>query len=268
MQPTITKLEATAQAFKQYGLGGVGLREVEILVALGLTGRQARVYLALLKTSHGRAKAVADVSLVNSQEIYRVIDSLQQRGIVQRNVTAPTTFTAAPLTDVVKELLAQKTNELNTIRQKTKHLTKRLQLYPITVSAEKPCLGTVFEGDRGKKHRNAIQESCQEVDAVTTWKQFRQLTTLYETQLQHALKKNITIRIITEKPPNQPLPNWIKNNQTKTAQSHLQLKILPNPSTATLTIFDNTQAAIALNNTITYTKGPHLWTNNPTITSN
>jgi sugar-specific transcriptional regulator TrmB len=63
-------------------------------VGLGLTGRQARVYLAMVKPGGGKAKVIADFLLVNRQEIYRLIDSLQLMGLVQRNVTVPTTFTA------------------------------------------------------------------------------------------------------------------------------------------------------------------------------
>jgi len=102
MQSKVTKLQESSQTFSYCGLGGIGLEDVRILTDLGLTGRQARVYLALLKTGGGKAKAVADVSLVNRQEIYRIIDDLQQLGLVQRKVTTPTTFTATPLADVVK----------------------------------------------------------------------------------------------------------------------------------------------------------------------
>jgi CMP-N-acetylneuraminic acid synthetase len=167
-------------------------------------------------------------------------------------------------------LLKQKTAELNSLKGKTKQLTQKYAARPYLNSAmaatDELCLGVISEGDRGKKHRSAIEEAQCVIDAVTTWKQFRQLTTLFETQLQNALQNSAAIRIATEKPSNQPLPSWITSSRTKTnIQKRFQLKILPNIPTATLTIFDSTQAAIALNNTITYTKGPHLWTNNPTI---
>jgi len=269
MQTPLTKPQGPKQAFDYYGpsLGGPGAEEMGVLADLGLTSRQARVYLALLKTGGGKAKIVADVSLVNRQEIYRIIEDLQQMGLVQKNVTAPTTFTATPLADVIKRLLEQKTKQLTLIRQKAKQLTKHPQIHISVAPAEKPCLGTIFEGDRGKKYQQAIQTTQHNIDIVTSWRRFKQLTTLLETPLQNALQKGVPIHIITEKPPNQSLPNWITNVQTQTLnkKSYLKLKILPNPPTAAVTIFDNTQTAITFHPNTNLTKGPDLWTTNPTL---
>lgn len=268
MQPTLTK-QVSPQVHNHCGLGvsGVGVEDVGVLVGLGLTGRQARVYLALLKTGDATAKVIAHVSLVNRQDIHRVINSLQQAGLIQRKVTHPTTFQATPIADVLGVMLQQKTNQLTAIREKTRRLTEKYgQTNSIQTAelSENPCLGIISEGDHGKKHRQAIENAQHAVDAVITWKQFRQATTLFEAQLKGALKKHAAIRVITEKPPNQSLPNWVKLALTK-KPCNLKLKTLTDPPTATLTIFDSTQAAIALNNTASFTRGPHLWTNNPTI---
>jgi len=137
---------------------------------------------------------------------------------------------------------------------------------------EKPNLDTIFEADRGKKYRQAIQASCRNIDIITSWKRFKQLTTLLETQLESALQKGVIIRIATEKPPNQTVSDWISNTQTqwlnkKNYQQSLQLKTLPNAPAAAVTIFDNTQTAIAFYPNTSLTQGPDLWTTNPTLTT-
>jgi sugar-specific transcriptional regulator TrmB len=218
-QPTLTKLHDSSINRKM--VFTIGIEEVNDLMALGLAGRQARVYLALLKTGNAaKAKAIADLSLVNRQEIYRIIDSLQQIGLVKRNLTAPTTFTATPITEATKLLLQQKTSELSVMCQKAKQLTKKLKqvnfcLNP-AVSSAKPCLGTVSEGDRGKKYRQAIENTKHTIEAVTNWKRFKQTTTRFETQLQnHSKTRNHPHS--NRKTPNQPLPKWI--NQTRNKKS-------------------------------------------------
>ncbi|MCW4018978.1 MAG: hypothetical protein NWF00_09925 [Candidatus Bathyarchaeota archaeon] len=270
MQSKLVRLLGSSGAFGHCGSGvsAGGLEDVEVLVGLGLTGRQARVYLALLRTGVAKAKAIAALSLVNRQEIYRIIDSLQKIGLVQRNVTAPTTFTATPIAEGTKLLLAQKTSELSIMCQKATQLTKKLSqatCNPYSVASDqKPCLGTVSEGDRGKKYRQAIENTKHTLEAVTSWKRFKQTTTLFETQLQNALQNGATIHIATQKTPNQPLPKWITQTQNK-KPTRLQLKTLPNPATAAITIFDHTHAAITFNPDTPLTKGPDLWTNNPTL---
>ncbi len=242
----------------------VGAEDVETLVSLGLTGRQARVYLALLRMGNAKVKEIADLSLVNRQEIYRVIDSLQEMGLIQKNITIPTTFAATPLNQVLKILLQQKEREFNTVRQKTKCLAKKLEtnLYTATLT-KRLCLGTVFESDRGKKFLNAIRNAQYSIEVVTTWMQFKQITGIFEKQLQKAIQEGIIVKIIAEKPPDQPLPQSIGKIQIK--ESGFQLKSLLNPPTASITIFDNTQAVIAFDNTVDFINGPGLWSNNPTI---
>ena len=267
MQAKLTKLQRDPQTFNHNGLGisTVGLGDVGVLVGLGLTGRQARVYLALLKTGGGKAKPIAALSHVNRQEVYRLIDSLQELGLVQRNVTLPTTFTATPISDGVKLLLQHKTSELSVMCQKAKHLTKKLsQTNPTPLAiAAKPCLGTVFEGDRGRKYCSAIKEAQHTIEVATTWNRFKQLTTHFETQFQNALKKGVTIHIVTEKPPNHHLPKWINTAISK--KNSFKLKIQPNSPDASISIFDHTQTAIAFNPDASLTKGPDLWTNSPTL---
>jgi len=267
MQSTLTKLCGSSKITNQNWPSVGGLEGAEVLVELGLTGRQARVYLALLKVGEAKAKAIADLSLVNRQEIYRVLEGLQQIGLVQRNVCVPTTFLATPIVDTVEVLLAHKTAQLNAMRQKTKQLTKKLQNNTHTPATlvEKPCLGTVFEGDRGKKYQHATQTAQHSIDIVSSWKRFKQLTTLLEISLQNALQKGVTMHIITEKSPNQQLPDWVRNAQTLTKKDCLKLKTLTSPPTATITIFDQTTAAIAFHPNTNLPQGPDLWTTNPTL---
>lgn len=277
MQLKLTKPQESTRTFSYCGICRSELEEEEVLVRLGLTGRQARVYLALLRTGDATARAISYSSQVNRQDIHRIINSLQQIGLVQKKITHPATFQATPITEALDELLKQKINELNSLKGKTKELIQKYTTHPYLnalnlAAIEESCLGVISEGDRGKKHHYAIEQTHHTIDIITSWSQFRQLTTLFEIQLQKALQKGIIIRMATQKPPNQSLPNWIKHKTilTQTSNStnrpqHLKLKILQTPPNATFIIFDNTQLAIAFNNATTYTKGPHLWTNNSTL---
>ncbi len=58
-------------------------------MGLGLTERQARVYLTLLRTATAKARTVAIYAGVPRQEAYGLLLELQQRGIVHKNLTDP-----------------------------------------------------------------------------------------------------------------------------------------------------------------------------------
>jgi hypothetical protein len=122
----------------------------------------------------------------------------------------------------------------------------------------------VFEGDRGKKYCQVIHEAQYTIEVVATWARFNQLTSLFEIQLGNALKKDVTIHIITQKPPNQHFPKWVNTTLSKTS---LKIKTLQNLPAAAIIIFDQNTAAIAFNPNASLTKGPDLWTTNPALTT-
>ncbi len=258
-------MQGKPQVFSGSGFGGVGLVGVEVLVGLGLSGRQARVYLGLLRCGGGCVKEIADLSLVHRQEVYRLLDSLLELGLVQQNVTVPVTFAATPIAEGVRLLLAQKTGQISVMRQQTKWLIKKLSqpclLTPVVDI--KPCFGSVYEADRGKKYLNAIKTCQQSIDAVTSWRRFKQLSIHFETQLQNALKNGVTIRIVTEKPASHHLPKWV--NLALENYQNFEVKIIAEPPLAGVSIFDQSQAAIASNPTSSLTKGPDLWTTHPAL---
>ncbi len=259
MQQPLTK-PTTPQMLSYHGLGGAGSECVEVLVGLGLTGRQARVYLALLRTGDATAKTISGAAQVNHQDIHGVINSLQQVGLVQKRLTHPTTFRASPIEGVLNALLDQKTAELSKIKQQAQYLKSYALVSGKAQALAKPCFGVVSEGDKGKKYLNAILSTQNSIDAIVTYLQLRQMTMHYEAQLENALRKGVQIRIITEKTQKQPLPKWIQQEQ-----DNLNIKFLQKPSAAVFTIFDESQVSMALSNSVNLRKGPNFWTNNPAM---
>ena len=224
-------------------------------MGLGLTGRQARVYLATLKLGVGKIQAIAELSLVSRQEIYRLIDDLQERGLIQKHMTNPTAFTATPIEQVAHLLLQQKTNQLNVISQQMEQLAKRLSFKSCftPVVHLKPCFGTIFEADLGRKYCQTITGTKQHIEIVTSWRRFKQLNIHFEAQLQSALKKGVTLHIITEKPKSHHLPKWIKPALSK--YPNFKLKTHQTQPVVSIAIFDQTTAAIAFDPTSSLTEG-------------
>lgn len=123
--PESTASIQTSHSFSLQHLGGVGLEGVEVLTGLGLSGRQARVYLALLRTGDARVQTVASWAGVHRQEMYRLLDELSALGLVERHLTAPFTFRATPIEQGIKLLLHQKTAQWNNICLQAKQLSEK-----------------------------------------------------------------------------------------------------------------------------------------------
>jgi len=262
MQPTLTKPERVTSVFCS-GSGGHSLEGVEVLSGLGLSGRQARVYLALLKAGVSKARLVATLTSIDRQEVYRLLNSLQELGLVQQNVSAPATFTATHPEVAVGLLLKQKNVELKFLSKKANQLAKKLDQPPRFTPqpfTSKPCFGVITERDGGKKYQTALEQTKQSIKAVTSWTRFRKLCFLLEDPLKNALKNGVALSVVTEKPANYNLPRWVKIATAKYA--NFELKTLPDSPEAALVIFDQTQTAIAFDVAASLTCGPTFWTTN------
>lgn len=241
----------------------LGEGDIETLIWLGLTGRQARVYLALLKLGTAKAKTIAKLSLVNRQEIYRVIDSLQEKGLVERRITEPASFTPTPINEGLQALIQRKTKEFSKVRLITKRLTEKFSQGTLVPSPENPCLGKISEGDHGKKLSQALENVHKTMDIVITWQRFTKEFTIFDALLKKALRKKVMLRVITQKPEKEAPPTWI--TQALTKKTNFKLKTQLNRPPVTAAIFDEKTIILALSATSDLKNGPSLWSNNPII---
>ncbi len=101
--------------------------DVQVLIDLGLTSLQARVYLALSSLGNATMKSVAKVSGIARQDIYRIIPQLHKLGLAEKIVATPSRYKATPLDDGVNVLLRHKSLEYSRLQTKTVELIENFR---------------------------------------------------------------------------------------------------------------------------------------------
>jgi sugar-specific transcriptional regulator TrmB len=242
----------TSQAPNHKGSDGAG-----VLVGLGLSERQARLYLALLKEGKARARPLAVVAHVPRQEVYNLLLELRRLGLARQNLTAPATYTAAPFTEAAKILFERRANELTLMSREAEKLSDQLsQTHPFPLSA---CFGAVFEGEGGRQYQKAIAEAQESIEGMLSWMRFREVCFHFEAELKAALKRGVHVRIAAEKPPNHQLPKWLNTLEN----GAFELRTMPNPPVAVFAVFDGAKVAVAFNSAARLSRGPDLWSTHP-----
>jgi sugar-specific transcriptional regulator TrmB len=240
------------------------ISEVDVFTSLGLSNRQARVYLALLKTGAAKAKIVAAYAQVERQEVYNLIEELHQRGLVEQNLTAPTSYTATPIDKAVTVLIAQKSDELICLTKNATKLVTKLTKTPNVCVGKKHCFGTIFEGSRGKQYIAAMEETRQSIDIVTSWTRFNQQNFHDEPLFYSKLKKGVHLRYIIEKPAKCNLPRWVE--AVKEKYGNFEIRTQSDPTAASIAIFDQKKAVIVYDAQANLNEGPDLWTTHHPLT--
>jgi len=113
----------------------VGIREMsngentDLLLGLGLSLNQARVYLAILKLEKTTAGQVAKYSKVRREDIYRILPSLEAMGLIERIMGKPALIRATPISDALSLLVAEEKakfdDRLKGMRNKVERLSHK-----------------------------------------------------------------------------------------------------------------------------------------------
>jgi len=83
---------------------------IRILVELGLTHTEAKLYTAVLGLKSATARDIHRVSKVARQDVYQSLSDLQEKGLIEKTIEKPARFRFTPSSYAI-DLLTQKRNE-------------------------------------------------------------------------------------------------------------------------------------------------------------
>src|SRR5674476_1088370 len=129
----------------------------DLLLGLGLTLNQAKVYLAVLKLEKTTVGQVAKYSKVRREDVYRTLPSLEKMGLIERLLGKPTEIRATPISDALSLLVSEEKNKsddrLTGMRSSVKRLSLKDWKQPllgeesiyILIAEKKACLAKTSE---------------------------------------------------------------------------------------------------------------------------
>ena len=97
----------------------------QLLVNLGLTYLQAKVYLTLLNSDEATAKTISATGKIDRPDVYRIIDTLVQQGFIEKRIDRPVRFKAFPIDEVVGTLLKRKQEDVVELRNKASEILRQ-----------------------------------------------------------------------------------------------------------------------------------------------
>ncbi len=100
---------------------------VQTLVNLELTLLQAKVYLALAKSGTSSGRAVAKAAKVASQDVYRILNELQEIGLVEKIISRPNKYKPIPLKNSLPMLLQRRNIQTTQLKKSVIKMFKGFQ---------------------------------------------------------------------------------------------------------------------------------------------
>jgi sugar-specific transcriptional regulator TrmB len=176
----------------------------DLLLGLGLSLNQARVYLAILKLEKTTVGQVAKFSKVRREDVYRLLPSLEKMGLVERLLGKPTEVRATPISDALSFLIAEEKNKSDERLTGMKSNVQRLSLKDwkqplpgdasiyILIAEKKAILGKTSE---------LVANSRKEVALIADKERIIPILAQFSDEYTQAIKKGAQIRIKFHREP-------------------------------------------------------------------
>lgn len=241
----------------------VDKEDTQLLIEMGFTQTQAKVYLALLKLGESDARTLYRKADLPQPEVYRALDELGRKGLVEKEVAAPSKFIATPIEFGLQILMNQKLQQCMELKKKMKGFLRKNQISPLTTSRIQRHKLIVIEGKERLMQtiRQEHDNVRRSVDIISTLQRWLQILDSCLASYLKALERKVKYRVVIEKPLSKiTFPEKI---QTLLSKPDFELRLSEVPLTNNAAIFDDNEVTINFFEGKPLSESPIIWTNHP-----
>jgi len=228
---------------------------IQTMASLGLTVLQAKVYLTLVCSGPSSGRTAANLAKIASNDVYRVLDELQEKGLVEKIIAKPTAYKAIEIENGLSLLLQNKKEEYVQTEKKAKILSETIgKNNNVAPKALEQLTVTSHEKSLAKLHERLSNNAAESIDFICPLKMSTNKLFEFFPYLKLACNRGIKVRVITVADK--------RNLETPVfSSSFFESRFLPDNSLFGLHIFDKR----ILTTAITEKSVPSLFTDNAHI---
>ncbi len=243
-------------------------RNIQILVDFGLTGNQARVYLAATRLKLATVSQISKVSKVRREDVYRILPKLEKLGLTEKLLGKPTRVRTTPVDEALAGLIKHEEDKarkrVSSLKAETETFLKRFAQAPRLEVEEKARFALLSKRKSIVAKMLAMVKSAERrVDVVSSRRQIVQFLHTFSDQIKENTKRGVRIRVVSELPGvEDPLPRIIEERLSPGTRLDLRYSHQP---TSHYMIADFKEALISTTTEGNMAEHPCLWTNSDSL---
>jgi sugar-specific transcriptional regulator TrmB len=235
-----------------------------ILVKLGLTATQAKIYASLVTLGKTNATSLTKFSKISRQDVYQTLNELFDMSLIEKKVTKPIEYQAVS----PKMCLEILTTRRNRITNETNHAAEKIfaqfKTIPEESNREASQLLLVPRKEPVLFRAHDMIDYAQETIRVITPSQKMSPWIIDETNFfLNALKRNVTLQLITDFPTN--LNSWQKALAPFENEPLFMVKYISSPPSISFGIYDRKKIILELLASGTYLDSEVVITENSSV---
>jgi sugar-specific transcriptional regulator TrmB len=238
---------------------------IKLLTRLGLTFRQAKVYLTLAKCGVSSVRKISNISRIHREDLYRVLRELQKTGLVEKRITFPITYEAIPVDEALSLLHERRIRETNELQVKEKSFLEKSMSKLASKLPSKDGAQLVLIPEKETvvmRTKKAIRKTKCNIDVVNSPRRHLLSASVFGKEVHNALDRGLKIRVVTQRPEKMEVVPKAQIEVEKKAGFKIRY-ISVNPS-AIVSIFDEEEVFIVVDERADI-KSSALWSNNKAL---
>jgi sugar-specific transcriptional regulator TrmB len=163
-----------------------------------LSHSQSKIYLTLISLGTADVKKIAETTMIDRGEVYRQLEILQKKSLINKIVDIPTEFKPMPFKMAIKTLVQQKNEENAQIHQIAKALLKKK--FQRQISQEEKLKIKIIPKNEYRKivSLGEISNSKNEVLCYSQIARISRSQGAYNEAIKKAAKRGVRFRFILE----------------------------------------------------------------------
>lgn len=241
--------------------------ELQVLINLGLTPTQARVYLALVGSEPLKVSAISKISKIARPDVYPTLVKLNEQGLVEKIIESPLKYRAIPMNETLAYLLETRTRQYEKLKLETQILLCKAKIKKANKNNQTEDHQFIFV-PKGtpviERIKTAIKEAQLSIDLILSWKSFsRGISDVFAEGMEIAWSKKVRSRFIVGSPPKNKTAKQLIHFCRKNPSC--QIRFIHKYPQIILGVYDEKEAFIIANPETDLPGSPALWSNNPSI---
>ena len=236
-----------------------------LLLGLGLSLNQARVYFAILKLEKATVGQVAKFSKVRREDVYRILPTLEKMGLIEKLLGKPTEVRATPISDALSFLVAEEKKRFDERLSGMRSTVKRLSLKDLKQPLpEEESIYILIAEKKAilAKTSGLIRNSRKEVALIANKERTILILSQLSDECKQAIKNGTQIRLIFE--GDSPDGLLKEKVQKLIGDPSVSVKFHRKPLNHFI-MSDDTEALITGSKESGLGESPSLWTNNSNL---
>jgi sugar-specific transcriptional regulator TrmB len=236
-------------------------KDGEVLVHLGLSRSQAKIYATMSKCGTLNAATIWKTTKVARQDLYRILNELQDLGLVEKILVTPSQYRAIPMAEAVSMLYQKKKSQITQLRIEVVDFVEsqcqnKQEIYPDQYNCEMiPPKDHLY-----LRSEQTFKRTQKTICLSSTFK--RLLESLPTNMLTEAIERDIQVRIIV----NTEDKNWFeKLKQPYFRKPNFKIRCTHHLPPSAFIIFDEKECYVSTITGADFLGACCLWSNYPSI---